>query len=103
MSKAFFQKRKTLFYFLVVFAGVALISVQFFATKRKVERSDFNLFPLSQTEKTTEGIKKGSETIKEMYQSAKDEITKSLKIDEETIEQLEKEDKLIKEKNGGEE
>ncbi len=103
MKKVFLNKRKTLFYILVVFAGVALISVQFFATKRKVERTDFSLFPLSETRETTEGIKAGSALIREMYRSAKDGIKSSWEIDEETIEQLQEEDKLIKEKNGAEE
>ncbi len=105
MKKTFLDKRKTLFYFLVVFAGVTLISIQFFATKRKMERADFSFFPSSQTEKTTEGIKEGGDVIREMYQSAKEEITSSWEIDEEMIEQLEEEEKekLIKEKNGEEE
>ncbi len=103
MKKVSLNRRKTLFYFLVVFVGVALISVQFFATKRKVERADFHLFPLAETEKATEGIKEGSSMIREMYQSAKDGITSSWEIDEEIIEQLQEKDKLIKEKNGGEE
>ncbi len=123
MQKTFLCKRKIVFYLVVAVAGVALFSAQFFITKKRAESPDFVLFPSIQMEEVTKGIQERSSKAEEIYQAAKNEINKTIKIDEEELKkQLQEEgtldiedvfykeemsevveEKLIKEKNEAEE
>jgi len=95
-KKENFYYRKNIFYFLAVLVGITLLSVQFFLTRKKIESSEFTFFPVFEMEKVIEGVKMRSDNLGEVYQSGKEEIGRSLEVDE-TIEKLVEEEVISEE------